>query len=266
MPACDGGLGGRAVVGREGEVGDGGDTKRWLATMPRAPDPTRRVVGVSTSKNVLVIGGHGRVALRTLPLLTKAGHNVEALIRKPEYEADIVALGARPRIAEMLDFDDAAWDELLRDKDVVIWAAGNGGRNGVDQTYAIDRDAAIASIDAATRAASKPRYLMVSFATSFVHPIDEEDPFHHYVLAKRATDEHLQGTNLDYAIAGPGLLTDEDAPAGMQRFNPNNGVPESTETSRELVAQVLAHLVDVEQLPEERFIAFKDGQDPVASL
>ncbi|KGF20061.1 NAD(P)H-binding protein [Pseudoglutamicibacter albus] len=221
---------------------------------------------MSTSKNVLVIGGHGRVALRTLPLLTKAGHNVEALIRKPEYEADIVALGARPRIAEMLDFDDAAWDELLRDKDVVIWAAGNGGRNGVDQTYAIDRDAAIASIDAATRAASKPRYLMVSFATSFVHPIDEEDPFHHYVLAKRATDEHLQGTSLDYAIVGPGLLTDEDAPAGMQRFNPNNGVPESTETSRELVAQVLAHLVDVEQLPEERFIAFKDGQDPVASL
>lgn len=92
---------------------------------------------MTTSKNVLVIGGHGRVALRTLPLLTKAGHNVEALIRKPEYEADIVALGAKPRIAEMLDFDNTAWDELLRDKDVVIWAAGNGGRNGVDQTYAM---------------------------------------------------------------------------------------------------------------------------------
>ena len=61
---------------------------------------------MTTSKNVLVIGGHGRVALRTLPLLTRAGHNVEALIRKPEYEADIVALGAKPRIAEMLDFDN----------------------------------------------------------------------------------------------------------------------------------------------------------------
>lgn len=99
-----------------------------------------------------------------------------------------------------------------------------------------------------------------------MHPIDEEDSFHHYVLAKRATDEHLQGTSLDYAIVGPGLLTDEDAPAGVQRFNPNSGVPESTDTSRELVALVLAHLVDVEQLPEDRFIAFKDGQDPVASL
>ena len=255
------GLVGHAVVARGGGK-DGVAACDW----PSAPDLPCRVVGMSISKNVLVIGGHGRVALRTLPLLTKAGHNVEALIRKPEYEADIVALGARPRIAEMLDFDDAAWDELLRGKDVVIWAAGNGGRNGVDQTYAIDRDAAIASIDAATRAPGKPRYLMVSFATSFVHPIDEEDSFHHYVLAKRATDEHLQGTSLDYAIVGPGLLTDEDEPAGVQRFTPNNGVPENTNTSRELVAQVLAHLVDAEQLPEDRFIAFMDGTNPVTSL
>lgn len=221
---------------------------------------------MTESKNVLVIGGHGRVALRTLPLLTAAGHDVEALIRKAEYEPDIVARDARPHLAEMLNFDDAAWDALLRDKDVVIWAAGNGGRNGVDQTYAIDRDAAIASIDAAARAPKQPRYLMVSFATSLVHPVDEDDPFHHYVLAKRAADQHLQGTNLDYAIVGPGALTDEDEPTGVQRFDPTSGAPERTDTSRELVAQVLAHLVDADQLPEDRFVAFTDGTHPVASL
>lgn len=217
-------------------------------------------------KNVLMIGGHGRVALRTLPLLTTAGHDVEALIRKTEYEPDIVARGARPHIAEMLNFDDAEWDALLRDKDVVIWAAGNGGRDGVDQTYAIDRDAAIASIDAAARTPRQPRYLMVSFATSLVHPVDEDDPFHHYVLAKRAADQHLQGTNLDYAIVGPGALTDDDEPTGVHRFDPTSGAPERTETGRELVAQVLAHLVDADQLPDDRFVAFTDGTDPVASL
>lgn len=217
-------------------------------------------------KNILVIGGHGRVALRTLPLLTTIGHDVEALIRKAEYEPDVLALGARPRGTEMLAFDDHAWDELLRDKDVVIWAAGNGGRNGIDQTYAIDRDAAIASIDAAARAPKHPRYLMVSFATSLVHPVEQDDPFRHYVLAKRAADQHLQRSGLDYAIVAPGTLTDVNEPAGLHRFDPASEVPEHSATSRELVAQVLAHLVDVERLPEDRFIAFVDGTDPVSSL
>lgn len=221
---------------------------------------------MTESKNVLVIGGHGRVALRTLPLLAAAGHDVEALIRKAEYERDVMAYDAKPHTAEMLNFDDAEWDALLRDKDLVIWAAGNGGRNGVDQTYAIDRDAAIASIDAAVRATRQPRYLMVSFATSLVHPVDESDPFHHYVLAKRAADQHLQSTNLDYAIVAPGALTDDDEPTGLHRFDPTSGAPERTETSRELVAQVLAHLADADQLPDDRFVAFTDGTDPVGSL
>ncbi|WP_296136060.1 NAD(P)H-binding protein [uncultured Tessaracoccus sp.] len=216
-------------------------------------------------RKILVIGGHGRVALRALPLLTNAGHEVHALVRDPAYEADIVALGATPRGAEMLAFDDQAWDDVIGEYDVVIWTAGNGGRQGPDQTYAIDRDAAIASIDAAARAENPPRYLMVSFATSLTHPVDQEDPFHHYVLAKRAADEHLMASGLDHAILGPGRLTDEDFPAGLRRVDPSAG-DTAGETSRQLVAQVLAHLVDVETLPEDRFIAFSDGEDPVSSL
>lgn len=215
-------------------------------------------------KRILVIGGHGRVALRSLPLLAQAGHHVSALVRKPEYEPDIIAAGATPVGAEMLAFDDDHWDELLEGFDVVVWAAGNGGRQGYDQTYAIDRDAAIASIDAAARRDPKPRYVMVSFATSLSREYGADEPLHHYAAAKRAADEHLIASGIEHAIVAPGRLTDDDETTGLRRIDPH--AEESGDTRRQLVAEVIAHLATVERLPEDRFVAFVDGTDPVDSL
>lgn len=218
-----------------------------------------------SAKKILVIGGHGRVALHALPLLSKAGHDVSALIRKPEYEPDIVEAGATPVGAEMLAFDESAWDDLLSGFDVVVWAAGNGGRQGPDQTFAIDRDAAIASIDSAARQDPKPRYLMISFATSLTRELDPEQPLYHYTKAKRDADLHLQESGLDYAILGPGGLHDDEA-TGFERVDPAGEAASNGKTSRKLVAEVVAHLADLESLPEDRFIAFMDGTTPVAEL
>lgn len=215
-------------------------------------------------KKVLVIGGHGRVALRALPLLVRAGHDVTALIRRPEYETDIRAAGATPVGAEMLSFDEQAWDHLIAGHDVVVWAAGNGGREGYDQTYAIDRDAAIASINAASRQDPAPRYVMVSFATSLARVYGPDEPLHHYAAAKREADLHLQACGLDHVILGPGRLTDEDATTGMRRIDP--AVEDAGATSRQLVAEVIAHVVGLESAPEDRFVAFVDGDTPVAEL
>lgn len=204
------------------------------------------------------------MALLALPLLVEAGHEVSALIRKPEYEPDIKATGATPIGAEMLAFDDAAWDKLLSDFDVVVWSAGAGGRYGVDQTYAIDRDAAIASIDAAARKDPKPRYMMVSFATSLTREYGPEEPLHHYAAAKREADLHLQKSGLDHVILGPGQLHDDEPAHGLKRFDP--ATEEGGLTNRMLVADVITHLAGVETLPEDRFVAFIDGDDPIDSL
>ncbi len=44
--------------------------------------------------DVLVVGGHGKIALRLLRLLAARGHRARGLIRKPEQAADIQAVGA----------------------------------------------------------------------------------------------------------------------------------------------------------------------------
>ena len=154
----------------------------------------------------IIIGGHGKVALLTMPLLREAGHSVTGVIRNLEHEHDIEAAGGKPLV---LDMETALEDDLVRafeGKDAVVWSAGAGGGNP-GRTYAVDRDAAIRSMDAALRAGVR-RYVMVSyFGAGPDHGIPQDDPFHAYAQAKAAADAHLRSSGLDWTILGPATLT-----------------------------------------------------------
>src|SRR5699024_12189878 len=94
-------------------------------------------------------------------------------------------------------------------------AAGAGGGNP-DRTYAVDRDAAIASMDAAQGAGVK-RYIMISYlGSSLDHGVSEDHSFYPYAQSKALADEHLMDSDLDWTILGPGALTD-DEPVGLIR-------------------------------------------------
>lgn len=105
----------------------------------------------TANRNVLIIGGHGKVAQLATPRLVAAGHDVTSLIRSPEQVPDIEALGSTPQVRDLTALRVEDWVELVQDMDVVIWSAGNGGRDGSSATYAIDRDGALALIDALTQ-------------------------------------------------------------------------------------------------------------------
>ena len=51
--------------------------------------------------NVTVIGGHGKVALRLLPLLVADGHEVTAWVRNPQHVAEVAATGANVMEADV---------------------------------------------------------------------------------------------------------------------------------------------------------------------
>lgn len=76
---------------------------------------------------IVVIGGHGKVALLLTPILAELGHSVTSVIRNPDHAADVEAAGATPHVAdvEMLDTDGIA--EVLAGHDAVVWSAGAGG-------------------------------------------------------------------------------------------------------------------------------------------
>lgn len=158
--------------------------------------------------NHIIIGGHGKVALLTMPLLRDAGHSVTGVIRNPEHGHDVEAVGGKPLV---LDVETALEDDLVRafeGKDAVVWSAGAGGGNP-GRTYAVDRDAAIRSMEAAFRAGVR-RYVMVSYLGAGPdHGIPQDAPFYAYAQAKAATDAHLRSSGLDWTILGPATLTFE---------------------------------------------------------
>lgn len=129
--------------------------------------------------NVTIIGGHGKVALLAEPLLVERGHAVNALIRRPEQSEDIVTRGANPVVADITALSTEEMAKLFKDlhTEVLVWSAGAGGVGGPERTYAIDRDAAIRSMDAARLAGIK-RYVMVSYlGAGSGHGIDPDDSF-----------------------------------------------------------------------------------------
>lgn len=206
---------------------------------------------------ILLIGGHGKVALHLEPLLVGDAHDVTAVIRNADHEADVAATGARARVADVETLDDAAMTDLVRGSDVVIWAAGAGGGDPA-RTHAVDRDAAIRSIDAA-QAAGVGRYLMLSyFGSGPDHGVDSDDPFFAYAEAKAAADVHLRASRLDWTILAPSRLTDD---AGTGRVD--TVATESGSVSREDVAAVIAACVG-EASTVRRTIRFNRGETPIA--
>lgn len=206
--------------------------------------------------DIVIIGGHGKVALKLERLLADRGDRVDAVIRNPEHAADVEAAGARAVVAdvELLDVDGLA--ELLSGHDAVVWSAGAGGGNP-SRTIAVDRDAAIRSMAAAERAGVR-RYVMVSYFDSPDRGVPADNPFHHYAEAKADADEHLAATGLDWTILGPGRLTDDPATGAIDASAPASGA-----VSRADVAAVAAAaLADDRSIG--RTIRFAAGHTPIA--
>ena len=205
---------------------------------------------------IAVIGGHGKVALHLSRILSGRGHQVSSLIRNPDHREDVAATGAEPVVADVESLDAAQLAELIEGHDAVVWSAGAGG-GSPERTYAVDRDAAIAAMDAAEQVGVK-RFVMVSyFGASPDHGVPEDNPFFAYAEAKAAADEHLRGTDLDWTVLGPSGLTDDPSTGRI-----DTAASQSAQVSREDVALVVAEALE-QPATVGRTIRFNNGATPI---
>lgn len=210
--------------------------------------------------DIALIGGHGKVALHLIPLLNAAGHHVDAVIRNPQHRADVEQAGADAVVADVESMDTGALTDLLRGHDLVIWSAGAGGGDP-QRTYAVDRDAAVRSIDAASHA-GVDRYLMVSyFGAGKAHGVPSDNAFFVYAEAKAAADEHLRHSGLDWTILAPSGLTNEQATGHIEINSPEAPVA-PTSVPRADVAAVIAAVVESADVAGS-MIEFNSGPTPI---
>jgi uncharacterized protein YbjT (DUF2867 family) len=207
---------------------------------------------------IVIIGGHGKVALHLARILTERGDEVTSVFRNRDHADDVAAAGARPVVADIEVLDTDALADLLTGHRAVVFSAGAGGGNPA-RTYAVDRDAAIRAIDAA-RQAGVHRFVMVSyFGAGPNHGVSQDNPFFPYAEAKAAADAHLRASDLDWTVLGPGRLTLEPATGRIAV-----GVAaRNQEVSREDVALVAAAAL-TDDSTIGRTIDFNNGDVPIA--
>ena len=209
---------------------------------------------------VIIIGAHGKVAQLAAPRLVAAGHQVTGVIRKDEQADDIRTLGATPTVADVADLSTDQLAELVRGHDVVVWSAGAGG-GSPETTYALDRDAAIRTIDAAVQA-GVPRFAIVSyFGAGPDHGVDPDSDFYAYAESKTEADAHLAASDLGWTILRPSALTSEDA-GGIET---GDGLS-AGQVSRATVADVITAVVGAPEATAGLTLEFNGGDQAVGEV
>ncbi|MFD5226691.1 SDR family oxidoreductase [Microbacterium sp. NPDC058342] len=206
---------------------------------------------------VLIVGGHGKVALLLAPILAARGDEVTAVIRNPAHADDVRAAGGNPVVFDIEREGRESLATLIAGHDAVVWSAGAGG-GAPERTNAVDFEAAVRSMDAAADAGVR-RYVMVSyFNASPQHGVPPENSFHAYAEAKAAADEHLRASPLDWTVLGPSALTLGEGTGRIDAQAARSG-----EVSRANTALVIAQCL-IEPATIRRTIRFNDGDQPIA--
>ncbi len=158
---------------------------------------------------IAVVGGHGQIALLLTQQLAKRGDHIVSVIRNPEHEADVTAVGGSPVVAdfEKLDMEDVA--HYFSGVDAVVFAAGAGPNSSAARKRTVDYGASVLAARAAAEM-NVPRFIQIS-ALGVDQDVDPDgDPvWNAYVVAKRDADEALRRTALGWVILRPGGLTDD---------------------------------------------------------
>jgi uncharacterized protein YbjT (DUF2867 family) len=186
--------------------------------------------------DVVIAGGHGQIALRTLRLLAERGDRARGLIRNPDHAPDLEAVGAEPVLCDMEREDDLS--RFVEGADAVVFAAGAGPGSGAARKQTVDLGGAVKLIDAA-RANGIARYVMVS-AIGSARPETWSEEMRPYYEAKSEADRRLEASGLDHTIVRPGRLTD-GAGAGRVQAAPE---VDYGEVPREDVAAVIVAVLD----------------------
>ncbi|MBM6399267.1 SDR family oxidoreductase [Phycicoccus sonneratiae] len=208
---------------------------------------------------ILLIGAHGKVARRLTPLLRTRSHEVSAVVRNPDHAADVEADGATALVADVESMSTDELADLLSGHDAVVWSAGAGGGDA-SRTYAVDRDAAIRSMDAAEQAGVR-RYLMVSyFGAGPDHGVPQDDPFFAYADAKTTADAHLEASGLEWTLLRPSRLTDDPGTGAIETSRTGAG---KGSVPRDDVALVVAEALE-RPGAAGAVVEFNGGATPVA--
>ena len=206
--------------------------------------------------DVVIAGAHGKIARRLARLLVARGDRVRGLIRNPAHAEDLRADGSEPVLC---DLEAASADEIaeaIAGAEASVFAAGAGAGSGAERKWTIDRDGAIKLLEA-SRTAGAPRYVIVS-SVGAENPPADDDVFSVYLRAKAEADLAVAGSDREWTIVRPGMLTDDPGSGQVQI----SVAPVRAKVPRDDVAAVVAATLHEPQTAGKTFYV-NSGDEPI---
>src|SRR5215211_2596093 len=117
-----------------------------------------RADGYGRGMDVLVVGAHGKVAMRLMKLLADRGDSPRGIIRSTDQASDLEAIGAEPIV---LDIENKEIGEAAAGSDAVVFSAGAGAGRRPARKRTVDYGGAVNLAEAA-QANDIRRYVIVS--------------------------------------------------------------------------------------------------------
>ncbi len=191
--------------------------------------------------HVVIAGGHGKIALRLTGLLADRGDLVTSVVRNPDHRRDVERAGSAPVVLDLEQATVADLAPVVGGADAVVFAAGAGPGSGAARKDTVDRAAAVL-LAAAAQATGVRRYLLVS-STGVDDPPEPgtDTVWAAYLAAKKAAEEAVRASGLEWTILRPGMLTDEPGTGRVLLAPPPVG---RAEVTRDDTAAVLVALLD----------------------
>src|SRR5215218_6695484 len=151
--------------------------------------------------DVLIAGGHGKIARRLIRILARNGHAARGLIRNEEHAADIESDGGVPVLCD-LERDDVT--PHVGGADAIVFAAGAGPGSGAERKRTVDFGAAVKCVEAAEQL-GVARFVIVS-SIGAQGPEAGPESMRPYLRAKAEADARVAASTLDWTIVRPGGL------------------------------------------------------------
>jgi uncharacterized protein YbjT (DUF2867 family) len=206
--------------------------------------------------NVVIVGGHGKIAMRLAKILAERGDSPRGIIRKTEQADELEKIGAEPIVLDIENVDDI--DDAFAGADAVVFAAGAGAGSGPARKLTVDYAGAVRSAEAAL--AKEIRRFVIVSAIGANHPETWSDEMKPYYEAKADADKFVAECGLDHTIVRPGGLTDEP---GTGKVDVAEDIGRSGSVSRDDVALVIAECLTADNTIGKAFDLL-GGDTPVA--
>ena len=207
---------------------------------------------------VLVIGATGKIGRRVLKSLAKT-HQVTALIRYPELQAEYEKMGARVLTVDVEKELDKGIHDATSGQDAVIIAATAGAEGSSKEIELLDRNVAMKAIDAAKK--ERVRHVVLLSAYGADQPDAAPKEHFNFLSANNAADEYIEHSGLNYTIICPVTIVDGPGKGSIEASEDLSDASDATISETD-VATIIAASLDNRGLYGRR-IEVKSGSTPI---